>query len=89
MVPKIGEAAAELGNGNERDPKVPRPRKKSRDIPELRSQGVRVRAYRHARVGAEVSIIPFERLFGKVEAVGDATRRRWLDGMAEHGSRAN
>jgi hypothetical protein len=48
-----------------------------------------VRAYRHARVGAEVSIIPFERLFGKVEAVGDATRRRWLDGMAEHGSRAN
>jgi putative NADPH-quinone reductase len=30
-----------------------------------------------------------ESLFGRVEAVGNTTRRRWLDDMAEHGRRAD
>ena len=50
----------------------------------------------HGLRGLERSILAFagikpiwESLFGRVEVVGDATRRQWLNKMAEHGHRAD
>jgi putative NADPH-quinone reductase len=50
----------------------------------------------HGLRGLEQSILAFagikpirESLFGRVEAVGDATRRHWLDRMYEHGRRVD